>query len=158
MKIVNLHELPEREVISPKGKFHIFQKDASLALGGVKDTGPEGGGQPFDLCQVRIPPGKTNWPLHIHTSQWEQFLVLGGSGKVRGLEGEDPLRAGDCFISRPGDATQIINTGAEDLVLLIIATNQLTDAISYPDSGKFAVKPWRRFFHMEEVDYYAGEE
>lgn len=159
MNITNLEEIPEREVVSPKGKFQLFQKDLSLALGGIKDTGPEGGGHPFDICQVRVPPGKVNWPRHIHTAQWEHYLILSGRGLVRDLEmRETPLKAGDSLLVRPGEVGQLECTGPEDLVYLLIATNQGTDAFSYVDSGKFGVKPWRRFFTLTEVDYYAGEE
>ena len=38
MRKVNLNEIPEDERKSPKGKYHKFVKDISIALGREKDS------------------------------------------------------------------------------------------------------------------------
>lgn len=174
MKIVSLSALPETEVRSPSGKYHSFAKDISLALGGIKDTGPWSGGHPFDLQQRRVPPGATVCPLHAHTTQWELFVVLAGAAIVRTARpapaavaasaGEwtpstsCTVRTGDAFVQPPGTAHQITNTGTEDLVFFVIADNPPADATYYPDSDKWMLKPQRKFFRMAETDYYDRED
>lgn len=158
MKKVNLTELQVEERLSPKGRFHVLQKDISHALGGVKDTGPSGGGHPFDVCEAVIPPGKTNWPFHFHCAQWEFFLVRAGTGVVRTTEAEIGIQTGDAFIQKPGEAHQIHNAGQEDLVLLIVADNPPCDTVGYPDSGQWFIKPARKVLSGEEKAFYSGEE
>lgn len=158
MRKINLDDVPVEERISPKGKFHLLQRNLSLALGGVKDIGPAGGGHPFDVCEVVVPPGKTNWPFHFHCAQWEFFLVREGSGVVRTEEGETPIRPGDALLQKPGDAHQIRNTGSGNLVLLIVADNPPCDTVGYPDSGKWFIKPARKVLGGDEKPYYSGEE
>lgn len=159
LKVVNLPSLPETRVVSPSGKYESFCRDVSLALGGVKDTGPCGGGHPFDLQQRRVPPGASVCPLHAHTAQWELFLILSGEATVRTGDGATRLvRAGDAFMQAPGTAHQITNTGAADLVFLVVADNPPVDVIHYPDSKKWMLKPRRTVFRMEETAYYDGEE
>jgi uncharacterized cupin superfamily protein len=146
------------EVKSPKGNYQLFRRHISLALGGKKDIGDWGGGHPFDLELTRVPPGKTNWPYHGHSAQWELYVVLSGHGITRTQEGEMKIGPGDCFMHPPGEPHQIHNSGAEDLVYYIIANNPQCDVSSYPDSGKWFIKPQRKAFEMTEVDYYKGEE
>ena len=159
MKTVSIPALPETEGRSPTGKYHSFTKDISLALGGIKDTGVWGGGHPFDLQQRRVPPGASVCPLHAHTQQFELFVVLSGTATVRTGDGtRTVVKAGDAFAQPPGTAHQITNTGTEDFVFFVIADNRPADIIRYPDSGKWMIKPQRKFFRMIEVDYYDGEE
>ncbi len=155
---INLNDLPVEERLSPKGKFRVRQKNISLALGGIKDVGPSGGGHPFDVCEAVIPPGKTNWPFHFHSAQWEFFLVRAGRGAVRSPDGETEIRAGDAFVLKPGDAHQIRNPGGEDLVLLIVADNPPGDTVGYPDTGQWFIKPARKLLGGEEKPFYSGEE
>lgn len=160
MNIKNLEQTPEEKRVSPKGKYHVRQKNLSLNLGGVKDGRPWEGGHPFDVCEVRIPPGKTNWPMHSHTQQWEFFLIQSGKGVVRTPKGDIKITSGDYFIHPPLSSHQVINQGKEDLVMLVVANNPTSDLIRYFKTGKFFLKPSRVMFSKEgrATDYYDGEE
>lgn len=158
MTMKNLSAIPQEHTVSPSGKFELLRRHISLALGGKKDTGISGGGHPFDLEQVTVPPGKTAWPFHSHAAQWEMYLVQSGRGSARSDEGVEDVGPGDCWIVPPGRAHQLTNTGDEPLVYLVIADHSPADVIHYPDSNKWFVKPERKSFRMEETDYYEGEE
>lgn len=158
MKTINPDSMPWEEFKSPSGKFHSFQKNISLALGGVRDVGAWGGGQPFDLQLRRVPPGAMVCPLHEHGVQWELFVILAGEATVRVNETRQVVRAGEIFMQPPGTAHQTINSGKEDLVFYIIADNSPADSTYYPDSKKWMMKPQRKLFRMTEVDYFDGED
>ena len=158
MKPVNVRDVPEVELRSPTGKFHSFCRNLSLALGGVRNTGPWGGGHPFDLQLRRIPPGTAVCPFHLHLNQWELFVVQAGRGTVRAGRKSYPVRPGDVFMQPPGEAHQLINSGRSDLEVLIIADNPPLDACFYPDSGKWAMRPPAKTFRMAECDYFDGED
>lgn len=164
MNKVNQNQLEWDEVKSPRGKFHLFRRHISLALGGKKDTGVWGGGHPFDVELTRVPPGAMNWPYHAHSAQWELYVVLSGHGRTRTPEGEGEIGPGDCFIIPPGQPHQIRNTGTEDLIFYVIADNPPVEIGEYPDSGKWLVKRFvngkfqRSVFKMTDVEYYNGED
>jgi uncharacterized cupin superfamily protein len=158
MNKANQNQIDWVELKSPRGKFQLFRRHISLAMGGKKDTGTWGGGHPFDLELTRLPPGKTNWPYHAHAAQWEMYIVLSGRGQLRTSEGKSDIGPGDCFIHPPGEPHQIHNTGTEDLVYYVIADNPQCDTGNYPDTGKWFAKPQRKCFEITEVDYYKGEE
>jgi uncharacterized cupin superfamily protein len=159
MPRINLEELPWTEQRSPKGKYCVLRKPISLALGGKKDVGTFGGGHPFDVELIRVPPGAINWPYHAHSAQWELYLVVAGQGEVRTPEGRFPVRPGDCLLHPPGEAHQIQNTAeTEDLLYYVVADHSPADVTEYPDSGKYGIKPQRKTFVMQEIDYFLGEE
>jgi len=143
---------------SPQGRFEVVEKHLSLALGALKDVGTEGWGHPFDVSLVRLKPGKVNWPRHEHSAQWEYFIILEGVGKVTRGEEHFPISAGDHFMQAPKAPHHIHNTGEEDLVYYLIATNQDTEVVHYPDSNKWGIKPQRIWGKFQEVDYWEGEE
>ena len=62
MRKVNLNDIAEDERKSPKGKFHKFVRDISIALGREKDSLDLAKRQPFDLALVRVPKGKSYCP------------------------------------------------------------------------------------------------
>jgi len=157
MERARLSDLDWIEQSSPKGKFGVWRKNLSLAAGGKKDVGVAGGGHPFDVELIRLPAGKTNWPLHAHAAQWEAYLIIAGRGRVRTEEGVEAIGAGDFLVHPPGEAHQMINDGPEDLVYYVIADNPQADVIHYPESQKWLAKPARKVFR-EEVDYFDGEE
>lgn len=155
---INLRDMPELEQRSPSGKFHSFFRNVSLAFGGERNVGTWGGGHPFDFQIRRIPPGAAVCPFHAHIVQWELFIVQRGSGTVRAGGERHAVRAGDCFVHPPGEAHQLINTGAEDLEVFIIADNPQLDAFFYPDSGKWGLRTPSVFFRLTPVDYFEGED
>src|SRR5262249_39488133 len=143
---------------SPHGRFHLFRRHISEALGAPRDAGVAGGGHPFDVELTRLPPGATNFPFHAHAAQWEVYLILSGSGQLRTGDKVIGITAGDAFVCPPGEAHQLKNTGKEDLIYYVIADNPPADVINYPDSNKWFVKPQRKSFRIQEAEYYAGEE
>jgi uncharacterized cupin superfamily protein len=147
-----------QEIRSPGGKFHSWCQNISLALGGIRNVGTFGGGHPFDLQVRRIPAGASVCPYHLHVAQWEFFIVRAGAGIVRTPEGSAEIKTGDAFFHPPGTPHQLINSGGDDLVVLIIADNPEVDACYYPGSNKWALRPPGKVFRMNEVDYLDGEE
>ena len=159
MKKVNLNNIPWRERKSPKGKYHRFLRDVAQAFQNPK-TGPSLPGQPpFEVELVRLPPGARNFPFHSHATEWEFYLIASGTGKVRAGKLTRSLQAGDCVLSPPGEAHQIINTGKGDLLYCVIANNAPADFNHYPDSNKWGLSlEGAGVFRIREVDYYDGEE
>lgn len=158
MKHTNESDIPWAEQRSPLGRFHLFRRHISEALGAPRDAGVAGGGHPFDVELTKLPPGATNFPLHAHAAQWELYIVLNGTGELRTDKAVTPLAAGDSAICPPGEAHQIRNTGTTDLLYYVIADNPPADVITYPDSGKWFVKPHRKCFTIQETGYYENED
>jgi uncharacterized cupin superfamily protein len=159
MQPVNEDRVSEEHRQSPKGKYEIFRRHLTPALGGKRDIGAWDGGHPFDVELARIPPGKANYPLHAHAAQTEYYIILSGTGSVRDGQGKTTtVTAGDHFICLPGEAHQITNPSEADLVYYVIADNHRADVTTYPDSGKRQVKPEYRVGRLVDADYYEGEE
>jgi uncharacterized cupin superfamily protein len=154
MKKAQLSSLPEQEGTSPHGRYRIFRRSISEALGGQKDKGVWGGGHPFDVEWVRLPAGKTNFPFHAHYGQWEMYMFISGHGEMRGPAETISVEAGDSVIFPPGEAHQITNNSDADLIYYVIADHPCADIAFYPDTEKWAIKPPRKFFKMTEVPYY----
>jgi uncharacterized cupin superfamily protein len=161
MRKVNLKDIPETERTSPKGTFHKFVKDVSIALGRERDSLDLAKRHPFDLAWVRIPKGKSFCPYHSHSAESELYLVVSGRGSARDKDGTTEVGAGDAFFFGPGEAHQLSNAGEEDFVYYVIADNPRGDSCFYPDSGKFAVLKEGNdevIVKAKETDYFDGEE
>ncbi len=159
MRKVNTSDVVEETWSSPKGQFVGAGKEISIALGRNARSTDLMQRHPFDVEILRIPPGKTPYPYHSHSAQWEFYHVISGSGKVRDEEGTTAVVAGDAFIFEPGKAHQFINDGVEDLVVYVIADNPIGETAYYPDSKKWSVPiPERIRLRSEALDYYDGEE
>jgi len=159
MRKVNTNEMEEFSWKSPKGKFVGAGKQVSEELGRKPKSTDLNERHPFDVEICRIPPGKTPYPYHSHSAQWEFYHVISGSGVVRHKEGTTPIEAGDAFIFKPGEAHQITNDGSEDLVLWVVADNPIGESCHYPDSKKWLVRsPEGRLMRGEALEYYDGEE
>ncbi len=81
---------------------------------------------------ARIPAGATPYPYHSHSAQWEFYHVISGTGRVRDETGTTPIEAGDAFLFKPGEAHQIANDGAEDLVMYVVADNPIGESVALP--------------------------
>lgn len=156
---VNINTIEERAWSSPGGKYAGSGRHISEALGRRPLSLDLNERHPFDVEICRIPPGKTAFPYHSHSAQWEFYHVLSGSGLARDASGRTPVGPGDAFLFKPGEAHQLINNGAEDLVVYIVADNPIGESCHYPDSGKWLVRsPERRLIRSDALDYYDGEE
>lgn len=161
MKKVNLSEIKEEERKSPKGKYHKYVKEISIALGRDKTSLDLAKRHPFDLALVRIPKGKVYCPYHLHGAETELYLVVSGRGSVRDSRGTTEVGAGDAFFFGPGEAHQLANAGEEDFVYYVIADNPRGDTCYYPDSGKAVVLQdggEEIIAKVDEADYFEGEE
>ena len=159
MRKVNINKMEEESWQSPKGKFGGLAKQVSAALGCDPSSTDIRERHPFAIEIARIPAGKSNWPYHFHSAQWEFYHVISGKGLVRPEEGTTEIVAGDAFVFEPGQAHQIINNGSEDLVLYVVADNPIGESLYYPDSDKWMVpSPDDKLIRSEGLDYYDGEE
>jgi uncharacterized cupin superfamily protein len=166
MRKVNVKDVPEVERKSPRGKFHKFARNISVALGREPASLDLSKRHPFDLALVRIPKGKTYCPYHLHAAESELYLVVSGRGSVRDGGGSTIVTAGDAFLFQPGEAHQLANAGDDDFVYYVIADNPRCggpggDSCYYPDSGKWAVaKEGLEDIIVKgaETDYFEGEE
>jgi len=154
MKKISLHEVPEEEQGSPHKKYQLFRRHVSVALGGKRDAGTWAGGHPFDIEYTRIPAGASNFPLHLHSVQWESYIFIRGSGEVTDGKETVKAQADDVLLFPPEHAHKITNTGTEDLIYFVIADQHPADVTFYPDTGKWGIKPHRKYFRMKEVDYF----
>jgi uncharacterized cupin superfamily protein len=157
MKKTNIAKLKWDRWKSPKGRYEQHGKDISGALGDVPRGWPKQG-HPFNLELGRIPPGKAAWPFHSHTTQWELYVIVSGTGTARCGKQRHKVKAGDAFMHPPLEAHQLINTGKRNLVYYLIADNPPVDIFHYPDTGKWGFRPQGKFFRMTETDYWDGEE
>jgi uncharacterized cupin superfamily protein len=159
MRKVNTNTLTEFSWSSPRGKFAGAGKQVSEALGRNPRSTDLMERHPFDVEILRVPPGKSPYPYHSHSMQWEFYHVISGKGVVRHQDGTSPIEPGDAFIFPPDQAHQLINEGPEDLIVYVIADNPFGESNYFPDSKKWAVRsPERRLLRSEGLEYYDGEE
>jgi uncharacterized cupin superfamily protein len=159
MRKINTNDMEEYLWSSPKGKFTGAGKEVSEALGANPRSAEFKDRHPFAVEILRIPPGKSPYPYHSHSAQWEFYHVISGNGIARDEGGLTTIVAGDAFIFEPGQPHQLTNEGAEDLVIYVIADNPVGESCYYPDSAKWIVySPERRLIRSDALDYYDGEE
>jgi uncharacterized cupin superfamily protein len=159
MHKVNTNKIKEVIWTSPKGNFAGAGKEVSEHLGRKPHSTDLHERHPFDVEILRITPGKRPYPFHSHSTQWEFYHVIGGTGVVRHVDGSTKIKPGDAFIFKPGEAHQLLNDGNEDLVVYVVADNPIGDSCYYPDSKKWSVPvPQRQLVGSDVLDYYAGEE
>jgi uncharacterized cupin superfamily protein len=159
MRKINTNHLAEETWSSPKGKFVGAGKEVSEALGRIPRSTDLNERHPFDVEIARIPPGKMAHPYHLHSAQWEFYHVISGTGSVRHKDGATPIEPGDAFLFKPNEAHQLINNGAQELILYVVADNPMGESYYYPDSAKWGVgSPERRVLRSEALDPYDGEE
>ena len=90
-----------------------------------------------------IPPGKSNYPYHYHTTNEETFYIISGCGVIETTEGIHPITTGDVIICPVGKngAHKITNTSeSESLIYLDVDTNNTPDIAFYPHSNKVGIR------------------
>ncbi len=140
MRKINTKDIVEEPWSSPKGKFGGAGKEISEALGRKPLSTDLKERHPFDVEICRIPPGKSAYPYHSHSAQWEFYHVILGGGIVRHKDGTTAIEAGDAFIFEPGQPHQLTNDSSQDLVLYVVADNPIGESCYFPDSQKWIVR------------------
>ena len=159
MRKVNIKDIADEGWDSPKGKFGGASKDISIALGRKPFSTDLNERHPFDVELATIPPGKTAYPYHSHSAQWEFYFVFSGKGVVRHKDGTTVVEAGDAFLFPPEEPHTFSNEGTEDLRIMIVADNPIGESSYYPDSKKWLVRsPERKLMRGDSLDYFDGEE
>jgi uncharacterized cupin superfamily protein len=160
MNKINLTEISIEKSRSPKGQFRRLTQHISQAVAGVNGLGTKGISLPFDVDLVRIPAGAINWPYHSHSAKWELYMIISGRGHVRTSDGTVDVREGDCIVHPPGEAHQITNTGATDLIYYLMADNPQSDVYHFPDTNKWQMPGVPGSVRLAAVagSYYEGEE
>jgi uncharacterized cupin superfamily protein len=160
MKKVNLKDVKEVQRISPKKKYEAYSKEVAVALGREDGATDARKRWPFDVTVTRLPAGAARCPYHVHSAQWEFYVIISGKGKVRDESGWTEVGAGDAFVFAPREAHQIANAGEEELVYYVVADNPAGEWCHYPDSGKYIVRtePVNTVLKGDGADYFDGEE
>ena len=69
------------------------------------------------------------------------------------------IESGDAFLFKPGEPHQLINDGAQDLIIYVVADNPIGESCYFPDSNKWLVQsPVRKIIRSGDLDYFDGEE
>ncbi len=161
MKKVNVREVAEEERRSPKGKYHKYVKDISVALGREDKSHDLMRRHAFDLAMVRVAAGKSYCPYHVESAQWEMYLVISGRGIVRDADGTSEVESGDVFVFKPGEGHQLTAGADEDFIYYDIADNPIGDTCCYPDSRKWYVRKEGNELQIVKgtaANYYDDEE
>lgn len=105
MKIVALSDLPEEGVShNPE-----IKKQVLLARGAVPHL--------TNFARSTLSPGQVA-RAHRHPDMYEVFFVESGAGVIKVDGREQSLGTGVCVLIEPGEAHEIVNNGAGNLVLI----------------------------------------
>jgi mannose-6-phosphate isomerase-like protein (cupin superfamily) len=69
------------------------------------------------LAEASVPPGGRT-AAHFHRRTEELYFFTAGRGRLRVGEAERAVAPGDCAVIPPGTVHELVNEGAEPLVLL----------------------------------------
>ena len=151
--ITNLNELPTKHVCN-HGPYE-YTKSTVVPKDDENDC---------CVAFYQIPPGKSNYPYHYHTSATEVFYIISGTGILETPSGQKTVTAGDIIVfpATEEGAHKLGNPSeSEILTYLDFDTLDFPDVIFYPDSNKVgvAVSSKNAMFYKRDsdVDYYDGE-
>jgi uncharacterized cupin superfamily protein len=111
---------------------------------------------------LRLPPGQSICPYHLHHKTEELFLVTEGTCTMRTDRGQWQVVQGDYIAFPPGPTGvhKFTNETELDCVLLAVGEKLDNDVCEYPDSDKVNVTglPGARLFRRQDaVGYWEGE-
>jgi uncharacterized cupin superfamily protein len=128
-------ELPER----PKPSLGLFAP--RLAGRETRVLGDVFGLTNFGVNLTRLPPGAISAFRHAHTRQDELVYILEGEPVLVTSAGETHLKPGMVagFKAGTGDAHQLANRGAKDVVFIEVGDRSAGDRVAYPDDDLEAI-------------------
>lgn len=160
--------LTNMDKIEPKHEnehklYEYFKHEVTDARYKYEVSGPNEGNQTV-VAFYTMPPGKSNFPFHYHSTNEEVFYIISGNGILETYDTKHSLKAGDivvCPVGRNG-AHKISNSSeTENLVYLDVDTNNTPDIAYYPHSNKLGVRASggiRDNFCLDgKVSYYDNE-
>lgn len=154
--------------ISPKlqsehEKYEYYKYEVTDSRDKYEAVGPNEGNQTVAAFYT-LPPGKSNYPFHYHTTNEEVFYVISGDGILETVDDKHPIKAGDIAVCPAGrnGAHKITNASkTENLVYLDVDTNNTPDIVYYPHSNKLGIRAAggaRDNYRLDSnVDYYENE-
>ena len=144
-------------------KFEYYKHEVTNAQDKYEVASPREGYQTV-VAFYTLPPGKSNYPFHYHTTNEEVFYIISGSGTLETIEGKRSITAGDIIVCPVGEAGahKITNSSkTESLVYLDVDTNNTPDIAYYPHSGKLGIRAAGgirdNYSVGDKVDYYHNE-
>ena len=144
-------------------KYEYFEYEVTDSHEKYEVASPNEGNQTI-VAFYEIPPRKSNYPFHYHTTNEEVFYIISGNGVLETSDAERPITAGDivvCPVGKKG-AHKITNISeTENLVYLDVDTNNTPDIAYYPHSNKVGLRiagGVRDNYSLEnKIDYYENE-
>ncbi len=104
MRMVTLADIPEEGVShDPQLKKQVMIRDGELP-------------HLRKFARTRFPPGEAA-RAHSHDGEYEIFLIESGEGLVKVEGREYRVEAGICVVFEPAEVHEVVNTGAEQLVI-----------------------------------------
>ena len=91
---------------------------------------------------VEVEPGNYAYGYHYHEANEEVFYIISGTGVVRTLDGELPVKAGDVIGFPTGEkGAHVIKNESENekLVYIDFGTTVLPEVVHLPDFNKIMV-------------------
>lgn len=154
IKIVNMDDVtPKCEGRLPKFEYVKY------------DLIPKSSANKAKVAIYKIPPLKSAYPYHYHTSVDEIFYIIEGFGKLRTTEGIMDIKKGDVIYCPAGEGSAHLITNSSDnepLIYMDIDTVSSADIVFYPDSDKLGILvngSENKYYKQEaNVDYYEGED
>ena len=139
--------ITSRDAISPTHhnehhRYEYYKFEVTDSRHKYEVASPHEGSQTV-VAFYEIPPGKSNFPFHYHTTNEEVFYIISGGGTLETFHGNRPIKAGDIIVCPAGKdgAHRITNTSeTENLVYLDVDTNKTPDIAYYPHSNKVGVR------------------
>ncbi|MBZ0092364.1 MAG: cupin domain-containing protein [Sulfuricellaceae bacterium] len=143
----------------PRAKPSIYPEPFASRMAG-REKRPLGdlfGLENFGVNLTRLAPNAVSALRHAHSKQDEFIYVLHGRPILQTDEGRTQLSPGMCagFRAGGGNACNLVNETAEEVVYLEIGDRTPGDEATYPDDDLQAVLvdgQWR-FFHKDGTPY-----
>jgi uncharacterized cupin superfamily protein len=89
----------------------------------------------FGVNLCRLEPGAWSSQRHWHSQEDEFVMMVAGEAVLVTDAGETVMRPGDCAAFPAGleDAHHLVNRSDADAVFLVVGTDKVEDACTYPD-------------------------
>ncbi len=132
---VRAADCPPRRRVSAYPDAVVAKVEAALAGREKRPLGEHFGLTRFGVNLTRLAPGAISALRHAHARQDEFVYVLAGTPTLVTDAGETLLEPGMCagFAAGGGDAHQLINRSAADVLYLEVGDRTPGDRVSYPD-------------------------